>query len=117
VVKKQPQQEWVKIIREHFNSDSLMQVKMIRGPFKAGKNVYADYFAFEQGERPDTVAGFPVTGIVGKLQKKGPDSYDDVRGPLTADYQNHLEQLWVKELRKRYPVVLYPEALATVNKH
>ena len=116
-VKKQPQKEWVKLIREALNSDSLMQVKMVRGPFKAGKNVYADYYAFNQGERPDTVAGFPVTGVVGKLQKKAPDTYEDVRGLVTADYQNHLEQLWVKELRKRYPVVLYPEALETVNKH
>lgn len=117
IVKKQPQKEWIKIIRSAFNSDSLMQVKMVRGPFKQGKNVYADYYAFKQGERPDTVAGFPVTGVVGKLQKKGPDTYEDVRGPLTADYQQHLEQLWVKELRQRYTVVLYPEALATVNKH
>lgn len=117
LVKKQPQKEWVKVIREAFNSDSLLQVKMVRGPFKATQNVYADYYAFEQGERPDTVAGFPVTGVIGKLQKKGPDSYEDVRGPVTADYQNHLEQLWVKELRKRYAVTLYPEALETVNKH
>ena len=117
LVKKQPQKEWVKVIREAFNSDSLLQVKMVRGPFKATQNVYADYYAFEQGERPDTVAGFPVTGVIGKLQKKGPDSYEDVRGPVTADYQNLLEQLWVKELRKRYSVTLYPEALETVNKH
>ena len=117
LVKKQPQKEWVKVIREAFNSDSLLQVKMVRGPFKATQNMYADYYAFEQGERPDTVAGFPVTGVVGKLQKKGPDSYEDVRGPVTADYQNYLEQLWVKELRKRYAVTLYPEALETVNKH
>lgn len=117
VIKKQPQKEWTKVIREALNSDSLMQVKMVRGPFKAGKNVYADYYAFGQGERPDTVAGFPVTAVVGKLQKKGPDTYDDVRGLVTADYQNQLERLWVKELRAKYPVVLYPEALATVNKH
>lgn len=117
LVKKQPQKEWVKIIRENFNSDSLLQVKMVRGPFKAGKNVFADYYAFEQGERPDTVPGFPFTGVIGKMQKKGPDTYDDVRGPLTADYQNHLEQLWVKDLREKYSVVLYPEALATVNSH
>ena len=116
-IKKQPRKEWTKVIRESLNSDSLMQVRMVRGPFKAGKNAYADYYAFGQGERPDTVAGFPVTGVVGKLQKKGPDTYEDVRGVVTADYQNHLEQLWVKELRAKYPVVLYPEVLATVNKH
>jgi peptidyl-prolyl cis-trans isomerase SurA len=117
VIKRKPQKEWVTLIREACNNDSLIQVKMVRGPFKQGKNVYADYYGFKQGERPDTVAGFPVTNIIGKLQKKAPDSYEDVRGPVTADYQSHLERLWIAELRKKYPVVLYPEVLETVNKH
>ena len=117
LAKKYPQQEWIKEFRAAFNSDSLIQVKMVRGPFKVGKNVYADYYAFGQGERPDTVAGYPITAAVGKLQKKGPDTYEDVRGEVTADYQSHLEQLWVKKLRAKYPVVLYREALSTVNCH
>ena len=117
LVKKQPQKEWVQLIRGTFNSDSLVQVRMMRGPFTVGKTPYADYYAFGVGERPDTVPGFPVSGVVGKLQKKGPDTYEDVRGEVTADYQNYLEQLWVKDLRKKYTVVLYPEAIATVNKH
>jgi peptidyl-prolyl cis-trans isomerase SurA len=117
VVKKQPQSEWVNSIRSAYNSDSLIQVRMVRGPFTVGKSVYADYYAFGGGERPDTVASYPVTGVVGKLQKKGPDTYEDVRGEVTADYQNQLEKQWVSELRKKYTIILYPEALATVNKH
>ena len=117
LAKKYPQQEWVKEFRAALNSDSLIQVKMVRGPFKVGKNVYADYYVFGKGERPDTVAGYPITAVVGKLQKKGPDTYEDVRGEVTADYQSHLEQLWVKKLRAQYPVVLYREALSTVNRH
>lgn len=117
LAKKYPQQEWIKEFRAALNSDSLIQVKMVRGPFKVGKNVYADYYAFGKGERPDTVAGYPITAVVGKLQKKGPDTYEDVRGEVTADYQSHLEQLWVKKLRAQYPVVLYREALSTVNRH
>lgn len=117
LVKKQPKKEWVMLIRKTYNCDSLIQVRMIRGPFKAGKNVYADYYAFKQGERPEAVEGYPVTGVIGKLQKKAPDTYEDVRGPLTADYQNYLEKQWVEELRKKYTVVLYPDAIATVNKH
>ncbi len=117
VVKKQPQTEWVKAIRSAYNSDSLVQVRMVRGPFTVGKSVHADYYAFGVGERPDTVPTFPVTGVVGKLQKKGPDTYEDVRGEVTADYQSQLEKQWVSELRKKYSVVLYPEALATVNNH
>lgn len=117
VVKKQPQTEWVKAIRSAYNSDSLVQVRMVRGPFTVGKSIYADYYAFGVGERPDTVPSFPVTGVVGNLQKKGPDTYEDVRGEVTADYQSQLEKLWVSELRKKYTVVLYPEVLATVNNH
>lgn len=117
VIKKQPQSEWVNSIRSAYNSDSLIQVRMVRGPFTVGKSVYADYYAFGVGERPDTVASYPVTGVVGKLQKKGPDTYEDVRGEVTADYQNQLEKQWVSELRKKYTIILYPEVLATVNKH
>jgi peptidyl-prolyl cis-trans isomerase SurA len=117
VVKNKPQNEWVTVIRGTFNSDSLIQVRMIRGPFTVGKNVYADYYAFGQGECPETVASLPYTGVVGTLQKKGPETYEDVRGEVTADYQNFLEKLWVKKLRKKYTVVLYPEVLATVNRH
>ena len=90
---------------------------MIRGPFTVGKSVHADYYAFGIGERPESVPALPVTGVVGKLQKKGPDSYEDVRGEVTADYQSMLEKQWVNELRKKYTVVLYPEVLATVNNH
>ena len=117
VVKKQPQKEWVKVIRENFNSDSLIQVRMVRGPFTVGKSVHADYYAFGVGERPEAQESFPFTGVVGKLQKKGPDTYEDVRGEVTADYQALLEKEWVSKLRKKYSVVLYPEALETVNKH
>lgn len=117
VVKKQPQKEWVKVIRSAFNSDSLIQVRMIRGPFTVGRSVYADYYAFGVGERPETVKSYPVTGAIGKLQKKGPDTYEDVRGEVTADYQSMLEKQWISELRKKYSVVLYPDALETVNNH
>jgi peptidyl-prolyl cis-trans isomerase SurA len=90
---------------------------MVRGPFTVGKSVHADYYAFGVGERPEAQESLPFTGVVGKLQKKGPDTYEDVRGEVTADYQALLEKKWVSELRKKYSVVLYPEALATVNNH
>lgn len=116
-VKRQPETEWVKIIRETFNNDSTLQVKIIRGPFKAGKNKYADYVIFKTGEKPEPIEGFPVMGAIGKLQKKGPDTYEDVRGLVTADYQNQLEKEWVKQLRERYTYTVYPDVINTVNNH
>ena len=116
-VKGLPESEWVKTIRETFNNDSTLQVKVIRGPFKPGKNKYADNLIFKTGEPCDPVEGFAAMGAIGKLQKKGPDTYEDVRGLVTADYQNLLEKEWVKQLRERYTYTVYPEAVNTVNNH
>ena len=117
-VKGKKEAEWVQIIREQFNNDSTLQVKIIRGPFKAGKNKYADYYIFKTSqEQPEAMEGFPVVGTIGKLQKKGPDTYEDVRGAVTTDYQNYLEKEWVKVLRSKYTWTVYPEVLNTVNNH
>lgn len=117
-IKGQPESEWIKIIREEYNNDSTLQVKIIRGPFKAGKNKYADHYIFKTSkEQPAPVEGFPYVGIIGKLQKKGPETYEDVRGAVTTDYQNYLEQEWVKVLRAKYPYKVYPDVIDTVNRH
>ena len=117
-VKGKPEAEWVQTIREQFNNDSTLQVKIIRGPFKAGKNKYADYYIFKTSkEQPEAIEGFPAIGVIGKLQKKGPDTYEDVRGAVTTDYQNQLEKEWVKVLRKKYTWTVYPDVLDTVNNH
>ena len=117
-VKGKKDTEWIQTIREKFNNDSTLQVKIIRGPFKAGKNKYADYYIFKTSqEQPEAIEGFPVVGVIGKLQKKGPDTYEDVRGAVTTDYQNYLEKEWVKVLRKKYTWKVYPDVLNTVNNH
>ena len=40
-----------------------------------------------------------------------------MRGLVTADYQEEMEKAWVKELRRRYTVVVNDDVLNTVNKH
>ena len=61
--------------------------------------------------------GYPIDAVYGKILKKGPEDYTDVKGLVTADYQDLLEKQWVAELRKKYPVVVNEEVLKTVNKH
>lgn len=64
-----------------------------------------------------TVKGFPYASVYGKRLKKGPQEMEDVRSQVVADYQEQLEKEWVKSLRSQYPVQVYKEVLATVNKH
>lgn len=115
-MKKMPEEQWRKYIQKDVNQDSLRLAFMERGLFKIGDNANVDYLVFKQGElKPRENYPYPV--IVGKVQKKYPESYRDVRGPLTADYQNELEKKWIQELRKKYKVEIYRDVLETVNNH
>ena len=70
--------------------------------------------------KKDTVAkpmkDFPFTGIYGK-KIKAPETWEDVSGQVTADYQDALEKQWVEGLRRRYSVSVDESVLDTVNKH
>lgn len=44
-----------------------------------------------------------------------PKELHECRGLVTADYQNYLEKEWIKELRAKYPVKVYPDALDKVE--
>ena len=60
---------------------------------------------------------YPIDATFGKILKKGPECYEDVRGLVTADYQEEMEKAWVTERRRRYTVVVNDDVLNTVNKH
>jgi peptidyl-prolyl cis-trans isomerase SurA len=44
-----------------------------------------------------------------------PENYREVKGPVTADYQNQLEIEWVKSLREKYPVVINQDVLDSIK--
>ena len=52
-------------------------------------------------------------------RRKGfkPKHYTEVRELVIADLQAEMEQLWVEDLRKRYPVTIDKKVLKTVNNH
>lgn len=47
---------------------------------------------------------------VNKLLPAGPKELDEIRGPVSSDYQDVLENSWLEELRKKYPVEINQEA-------
>lgn len=45
--------------------------------------------------------GYPYVIVVGKLVDN-PETYSDIRGPVTADYQEYLEKTWIETLRNTH---------------
>ncbi len=116
LTKKNPEEDWANVIRKSLNNDSVTVVKVEKGLFAKGDNKYVDKDKFKGGNI-EPLKDYPVTIVVGKMLKNGPESYKDVRGPVTADYQNYLEADWIKELKGKYKVEINQQILKTVNNH
>ena len=102
-------------IRTHVNNDSVTFAAIERGLWKQGENNYVDLNAFKQSNvQVEANEELPIVVTVGKMLKK-PVAYTDVRGTITADYQNYLEQIWIEKLRNKYTVVINQEVLNSLR--
>ena len=120
-VKKLPFEQWAEALRQTFNPDSVIRIRVEKGLFKAGDNRVVDSLVFkitpDSKATPAKMADYPIDAVYGKKLKKGPEDYTDVRGQVTADFQDMLEKAWVSELRRRYSYTVNQEVLKTVNRH
>jgi peptidyl-prolyl cis-trans isomerase SurA len=53
--------------------------------------------------------------VKNKVLKPEPKMLDECRGLVTADYQNHLEEAWIDELRAKYSLQVNRELLSEIN--
>ncbi len=116
-VKRLSFDKWAEKLRSTFNNDSVLRIRVEKGIFKKGDNALVDSLVFHVDTTVTKVKDFPIDDVYGKVLKKGPEEYTDVRGLVVADYQEELERLWVADLRKKYVFSVDPEVLKTVNKH
>ena len=116
-VKKLPFDQWAEALRTTFNADSVIRIRVEKGIFKCGDHPYIDKVVFKKDTTVKALADYPIDAHYGKLLKKGPEDYTDVRGLVVADYQEQLERDWVAELRKRYTFQVNQDVLKTVNAH
>jgi len=116
-VKKLPFEQWGERLRTTFNGDSIIRIRVEKGLFRQGDNALIDSAIFRVDTTFTSLPEYPINAVYGKLLKKGPEDYTDVRGLVVADYQTELEQQWVEELRRKYAVEVDEEVLKTVNQH
>ncbi|MEI7504834.1 MAG: hypothetical protein WCJ61_16285, partial [Paludibacter sp.] len=92
-------------------------VKIDKGLYVQGENKVVDNQIFKTKDAYTPAAEYPYVFVVGKMLKNTPEDYTDVRGLVTADYQEFLEKEWIKSLRAKYPYTVNQEVLKTVKKN
>lgn len=108
--------KWAEVLRSTFNSDSVLKIRVEKGLFKKGDNVLVDKYEFDVDTIPSEKKDYPYCATYGKMLK-APKEMSDVRSQVTSDYQDAMEKKWLQGLRKKFPVVVNKDVVATVNKH
>ena len=116
-VKKLKFDDWANALRTTFNADSVIRIRVEKGIFKKGDNALIDSAVFKKDTTVTKLKDYPIDAVYGKVLKKGPEDYTDVKGLVVADYQEQLEKEWVADLRRRYAVTVDEKVLKTVNNH
>ena len=111
-----PYKYWGEKIKS-LNHDSLYYADAKVDIFKMGDNPIVDHEVFKKNGQRVSNKQYPYQYVYGNKLKKYPDSYQDVRDLVLADYQEEIEKEWVKQLRKLYSVKIYENVLSTVNNH
>lgn len=115
IVNTQPKDSVEKYLRQL--NDSVVNIKIEKGLFVQGDNKFVDQYVFKTTVEAEKDAAYPYVFVPGVLLKESPEDYTDVRGLVTADYQEYLEKVWIESLRAKYPVKINEKVLKTVQKN
>ncbi len=99
-----------------FNKDTIQKVTVERKKYLKGENMTMEKAKWEPGVSENIALADNEVAIIRvyKVTEPEPKLLNEVRGLMTADYQNYLEKEWIKELRAKYPVVVVREVFDSI---
>lgn len=101
-------------IAKKFDMDSINSVKIIPGKFEKGDNKYVDLVEWTANNIEVIPSDVEKKVTIVKIKSVLPPQmkkFNEARGIATADYQSYLEENWIMELKKKYPVEINQEVL------
>jgi peptidyl-prolyl cis-trans isomerase SurA len=88
-------------------------ITIVEGAWEKGNNSIVDYYVWNEKE-PANFDG-DLTFIRGNKIPPERKNLNEARGLYISDYQNYLEQKWIKELRKKYKISINKKLLKTID--
>ena len=112
ILKSNTEERAEEIIKDQFNISKNGDVRIEKGLYSQGVKDALDDKVFHIIKYNDKT--YPYVSVRGKVVK-APQCYQDVKGPVTADYQNYLESEWVKSLRSKYTYKVYGDVIKKIK--
>ncbi|NMH28000.1 peptidylprolyl isomerase [Flavobacterium silvaticum] len=94
-------------IKQKLNVKDKVNVMTTSGTFEEGNDALPKGMKFEKGVSEIIKDGdYYFVVKVNKVMPAGPKTLDEAKGKVVNDYQQSLEENWVKDLRKEFTVVV-----------
>lgn len=93
-----------KALEQRFNSNSSLALQVLEGAFEKGDHPVVDAVDWQPGDHRLNHQGRFYLVRIEEVLPPSPKQLDEVRGRVISDYQQHLEQAWISELRNKYSV-------------
>ncbi|MBE0662123.1 MAG: peptidylprolyl isomerase [Bacteroidales bacterium] len=91
-------------------------LKITRKLYQKGDSELIDSVYWTYGPKdPVEQDGKTLMVVIHNTLEPGTKQLNEVRGLVTADYQNHLEKEWIKELRAKYPIKVNYDLLSQIK--
>ncbi len=102
-----------------YNHDTIQKVTIERKKFLKGENMNLQNVEWKPGisEMMPLADNENVIVVVHAVVPPEPKLLSEIRGAMTADYQNYLEKEWISELRAKYKVEVNREVFDTLLTH
>ena len=96
----------LKGLEEKYNKENSLNITVTEGVFEKGDNAILDEVEWNTGEYALNKGGRAISVNIMEIKAPTKKKLNECKGLVISDYQNHLEKEWVKELKKKYPVVI-----------
>jgi len=105
-------------ILKSYKSDTNKVVTIEHHVYLRGESPVVDLIDWKEGlSRNIDTDGTTTFVFVHKVIEPQPKSLSQIKGIVTADYQNYLEKTWMNELRKRYPYTINKVVFDQIEKN
>lgn len=103
-------------IIEKINLKDSHALKIESNFYAKGDSEVIDGIEWKKGLSPNKQMGNDVVFVsTHEVLSPEPKNLSDVKGLVTAEYQNHLEKQWIAELRAKYKVTVNAAVLSTIK--
>lgn len=98
-------------ITQTLNTDERVVISFTENRFELGHPALPPGFKPTLGTSTYQTDSHYVVVRVTEVLPVGPKEFEEIKGKVSSDYQNELEQIWMQELRQKYKVVYNKKAL------